>query len=146
MKALNEPILTSADLDAAWRDLAGPWGYSVSRVWILLIDALGHVTQVVDITDESPGERPDATYLENLVAILTDTMDETIPGGSVAAMRARPGTPATRPLDDVWCRALHEALQSAPFRTWPVYFSTDTSVDPVAPDVLVGTAQEPDSA
>ncbi|KQY59756.1 hypothetical protein ASD11_09465 [Aeromicrobium sp. Root495] len=137
MESLERPITTADHLDAAWRELAGPWGFSIARVWVLLIEPEGTLAHIMDVNDEKDDQRPDDVMMANLVRVLTEVMATSVPEGSVAVMRARPGPPATRPLDDAWCAALHRALRSAPFRTWPVYFATDTTVGPASPDALL---------
>lgn len=137
---LDIPLRDLAALDARWRWIKGPWGFSVPQLFGLLLDADGHqLPTIVNVKDE-PDDPPidiDDKLVHSLVETLAMVLEQEAPGGSVALMWARPGPGPSRASDRaVLCR-LHAALQAAPFRAWPLWFATDDVAGIVPPDELV---------
>jgi hypothetical protein len=141
MNPPDRPIEDLDDLTAAWQFVDGGHGYSAPQLFALLIDADGHVVPtIIHMYDEDADSVPDDTLLALLVDRLGEAVDAHAPGGAVAIMKARPGTPSMTDLDHRWCRALHRHLHAAPFDSKPLFFATDTSLGVVPPDVLVAAS------
>lgn len=123
------------DLERHWRSIKGPWGFSEPQLFCQLFAADGTLLpQIMNITD-CPSE-PDALLLENLFGIMTEVLADFAPGGSFAAMFARPGDAQCREADRVWARKITAAGAKAPIDVWPVYLATDVGVRIASPDDL----------
>lgn len=124
-----------ADLERHWRSIKGPWGFSQPQLFCQLFDAEGTLMpQIINITECAP--LPDQLLLDNLLEIMTDVLADFAPGGSFAAMYARPGDGQLRDADRAWARALTAAGAEAPIEVWPVFLATDVGVRIASPDDL----------
>lgn len=123
------------DLERHWRSIKGPWGFSQSQLFCQVFDVEGELLpQIINITECPP--LPDALLLDNLLEIMTDFLTDFAPGGSFAAMYARPGDGQLRESDRVWARGLTAAGAEAPIEVWPVFLATDSGVRIASPDDL----------
>lgn len=126
------------DLQHWWEWLAGPWGYTVPQVFAVMIEADGAlVPHVVNVRDDDTTTPPAPDLARGLVDVLASTLVDR-EGTGVAVMWARPGRSTLTASDREWLAALHHACDAAPFRTWPLFFSTDQGTGPAPADALVG--------
>lgn len=129
------PVRSLADLERHWLWIKGPWGFSQPQLFCQLFDPDGAVLpQIVNIT-ECP-RRPDPAMIGSLLSLMTQTIDEVAPGGSLGAMYARPGDGQLREPDRAWARTLSTAGAEASIRVWPVFLATDVGVRIASPDDL----------
>lgn len=136
MHPLDAELHTLTDLHAAWNFIDGGHGYSASQLFALLIDAHDiALPTVIQMYDEGP---PDDELIGLLMLRLEEAITEFTPDGSVAMMKARPGSATFSELDHTWCRLLHRHLREAPFASRPLFYATDIGVRIVPPDVLIG--------
>ena len=126
------PIRTQSDLEALWRSLMGPLGFSRTTLWMLLLGPDGrplpHVIQVDDIPTRPTGA------VENLTGLLTGLVE---PGGSVVFLLSRPGVdgPPT-PSERAWTRALQVVGRNLGPTVWPVHLANDQALRVCTPDDL----------
>lgn len=133
------PVRTADDLTALWNRIDGGFGYSAPQMFIVIIGADGTVgSTIIQIYDAEVGGEPADDLLGTLVERLAQVIAVDAPGGSVAVMKARPGSAALTRLDLRWLHALHRHLTSAPFASYRLFFACDAGVGPVAPDDLLG--------
>lgn len=138
MNPLDHRIETMQDLQTAWEHIDGGNGYSAPQLFALLIDADGWIEpHIVQLYDEGP---PEPELVGNLVWCLGEVLRDAVPGGSVALMKARPGSARLDDLDRQWCRLLHQHLSAAPFATHPLFYATGGGVRVVSPDELITDA------
>lgn len=136
----DTPITTLEELADVWRWIDGGHGYSAPQVFALILDRDGHLLpQILQMYDEQLGMEPDDATITGLVSMLQEAVDAFAGDGSIALMRARPGRLPLTADDTSWCRALHRGLRDATVDTRPLFFATDDSVGPVAPDTLVSS-------
>jgi hypothetical protein len=129
------PVRAVSDLHRFWRSLKDTGGFARPQVWCLVLGPGGEWTSIVLKIDDCP-ERPDAELVGNLLEVLSTVVVDSVPGGSVALMYARPGSAELRGADREWARALHEAGCRAPVDVWPVHLADDDRVRIAAPDDL----------
>ncbi len=135
---LNRRIRSLPDLTDLWTFIDGGHGYSAPQLFAIPLDRTDHaLPSIIQVYDDDLCQEPDDHPLEQLIYQLAAVVEELVPEGSVAVMRARPGGPDMTEQDRRWCLALHRHLHAAPFATRPLFFATDTSVGIVPPDVLV---------
>ncbi len=136
MSSFSRPVRSLTDLAAVWDRIDGGHGYGGPQLFALHLDTDGFVLPaIIQMYDEH--EMPDTELFGLLMDRLGEVLDEFAPGGSVAIMRARPGSVTMTDHDREWCRALDRAQRRAPFATHPLFFATDDAVGPVPSDVLV---------
>lgn len=129
------PVRSLNDLDRHWRSIKGQWGFAERQLFCQVFDAEGGLLpQIINITECPP--LPDRLLLDNLLEIMTDVLTDVAPGGSFAAMFARPGDGQLREPDRAWARALTAAGAKAPIEVWPVFLATDVGVRIASPDDL----------
>ena len=129
------PVRAVADLDRLWRSLKGPWGFSRPQVWCVVLGPVGEWTSILLKIEDCP-ERPDVEQVANLLGVLTSVVLDSVPGGSVALLYARPGGDDQRAGDRLWARELDAAGRRVPVDVWPVFLANDDRVRIVAPDDL----------
>lgn len=129
------PVHSLADLERHWRSIKGPWGFSQPQLFCQMFDPEGVLLpQIINITECPP--LPDQLMLDSLMGIMTQVLGDAAPGGSCAAMYARPGDGQLREPDRAWARALTAAGAEAPIEVWPVFLATDVGVRIASPDDL----------
>jgi hypothetical protein len=129
------PIRSLDDLDAFWRSIKGPWGFSAPQVWCSVFGPGGVVTPILIKVEDCP-DVPAPGDSRNLLDRITEVVDEFAVGGSAAFMFARPGADDQRASDREWARDLTEAARRASIDVWPVFLANDSRVRIVAPDDL----------
>jgi len=129
-------VHTQADLEAAWRHLIRPLGWSSRRFWIMLIEATGDVVpQVIEVDelDHPPEDREldgGATFLRGLADMLP------LPDVRVAFLVCRPGTGGALPEDRAWASGLHRMARRAGLVCEPTHLATDEEILPIPLDEL----------
>jgi hypothetical protein len=129
------PTRSVADLDRLWQSVKGPWTFGRPQVWCVVLGPGGEWTSILLKIDDCPA-RPDAEQIGNLLQVLTSVVVDSVPGGSVALLYARPGTDERSRSDGLWARELDAAGRRAPVDVWPVFLANDERVRVVAPDDL----------
>jgi hypothetical protein len=128
-------VHTPADLEACWRHLIEPLGFSSRQIFALLFDRDGEMfPHVVHIT-ECP-RRPDPEMVANLADALRHARDEADPEGSCALLWARPSRGGNRATDLEWARTFTDAFAEHGLTRWPLHVADDTVMRVVAPDDL----------
>lgn len=128
-------IRTQADLEATWRRLMEPLGFSRHSLWLMLLDADGRpVPQLVEIDDahRAPGEED----LDGFAHFVLDLVTDLVPGGRLAALRSRPGVGGPDADDLGWARVLVGACRRVGVATEVVHLATDVDLLPLPYDVL----------
>jgi hypothetical protein len=135
MTTTRRIVRTPAELEACWRHLIEPLGFSSRQIFALLFDRDGEMfPHIVHIT-ECP-RRPDAEMVGNLADALRHARDEADPEGSCALLWARPSGGGNRATDVEWARAFATALAEHGLARWPLHIADDTVMRVVAPDDL----------
>ncbi|MET0952952.1 MAG: hypothetical protein ABWX57_06670 [Aeromicrobium sp.] len=129
------PVRAVADLDRLWRSLKGPWGFSRPQVWCVVLGPGGEWTSILLKIDDCPAH-PDVVQVANLLDVLTSVVLDSVPGGSVALLYARPGGDDLDAGDRPWARQLDAAGRRVPVDVWPVFLANDDRVRIAAPDDL----------
>jgi hypothetical protein len=130
------PVRTVPDLVRLWQALKGPCTFAGPQVWCVVLGPAGEWTSIMLKIDDCP-DRPQPQQVDNLLGVLTSVVLDSVPGGSVALMFARPGGDGLRADDRLWARALDDAARRAPIDVWPVFLAHDEGVRIAAPDDLV---------
>ncbi|WP_299050773.1 hypothetical protein [uncultured Nocardioides sp.] len=128
-------IRTQADLEATWRRLMEPLGFSRHSVWILMIDADDRpVPQIIEIDDAH--HLPPDLEAEGFGPFARHLLDDVVPGGRLAMLRTRPGSGGPDADDLGWSRILLAGCRSAGVPTDVVHLATDVDLLPLPLDVL----------
>lgn len=128
-------VHTPADLEACWRHLIEPLGFSSRQIFALLFDRDGEMfPHIVHIT-ECP-RQPDAEMVGNLADALRHARDEADPEGSCALLWARPSGGGSRVTDLAWARAFAAAFAEHGLTRWPLHIADDAVMRVIAPDDL----------
>ncbi len=117
----------------------GELGFSAPQLWFLLLDADGRCTPVVQKLDEIP-DVPEAEVLANLMTVCRGLLDQVLPGGSVAFLRARPGPAGLTASDRVWASRLSEAARAHDVACHPVHLANDQEIRVFTPDDEIASA------
>jgi hypothetical protein len=126
------PVRTQSDLEALWRDLMGPLGFSRTTLWTLLIEADGRVPGDLLPLDGIPARPTEA--VERLTLLLRQLVP---PGGSVAFLLTRPGDDSViTPDERAWTRALEIVGRTVGSTVWPVHRANDEALRACTPDDL----------
>jgi hypothetical protein len=127
------PIRSQADLHRHWRALMGELGFSAPQLWMILLDANGRATPVVQKIDEIPAV-PEPEVLGGLMTVCRALLDEVVPGGSVAFLRARPGSAGLTASDRAWASRLSDAASDRGVACHPVHLANDQEIRAFTPD------------
>ena len=136
MNSFDRTIHTQAELEAAWRDLVSPLGWSSPRFWIMLIEHSGRpLPQLIEVDelDGTPQEEDTdrgAQFLQMLIAHLD--VDDV----RVAFLYARPGHESIQPLDRRWAASLASMAHRAGLSCEPVHLANDVRIVPIPLDEL----------
>jgi hypothetical protein len=133
-------IRTQNDLEQAWRQLMGPWGYGRHSLWLMVIqDDDVPVPQLTEI-DECV-EPPDAELTSGFAHVLGALAGDLGGDPRFAVLRTRPGTGAVTDDDRAWARCVYDAAAIAEVACEIVHLGTEGSVKPLLPDeVIVASA------
>ncbi len=102
-------VRSQSDLEAAWKELMGDWGYGGHSLWLLLIDADDRpLPQITEITDTE--EPPDDEMVDSVAEFLSHLAAD---GLRFAFLRSRPGHGGLTSADRAWARSLYEAGRRA---------------------------------
>ena len=135
------PVISSqADLEAAWRFLMQPLGFSGESLWFMLVEPDG--TAVPSITQiEDAAEPPDEEQLLSLTMHLSTIIDTLgLRGARVAFLRSRPGGGGPDVRDRAWARSLTAACRRVGLPCEVVHLATDHDVRPLPGDDLLAAA------
>ncbi|MFN8188989.1 MAG: hypothetical protein U0R78_00900 [Nocardioidaceae bacterium] len=135
------PVISSqADLEAAWRFLMKPLGFSGESLWFMLVEPDG--TVVPSITQlEDAAEPPDDDVLLSLTTHLSTMIDDLdLRGARVAFRRSRPGGGGPDARDRAWARSITSACRLVGLPCEVVHLATDHDVHPLPGDDLVAAA------
>lgn len=127
------PVHTQADLYGHWRALMGELGFSEPLLWFQFFDSDGQCTPIVQQVGDPP-EIADTDLLTNLMWICQQVLDDFTPGGSVAFLLSRPGTPILTASDRAWATSLATAARKAGVACHPVHLANDYELRPFTPD------------
>ena len=126
-------ISSQSDLEATWRHLMTPLGFSGHSVWLMLIDAEGQalpqLTEIADAVDV-----PDDEQVQQLGSFIAMLVSEVLPGGRVAFLRSRPGSDGVTAADRSFAAALYAATTAAGTPAEVVHLATDVAVTPLPMD------------
>jgi hypothetical protein len=127
------PIRSQADLHQLWRALMGELGFGSPQLWMVMLDADGRSTSVIQKITEIPYV-PDPEMLGNLMTVCGGLLEEVIPGGSVAFLRARPGPAGITASDRAWATGLATAARERGVACHPMHVASDQEIRAFAPD------------
>jgi hypothetical protein len=136
MTSFDRTIHTQADLEATWRDLVRPLGWSSPRFWIMLIEPSGRpLPQLIEIDELDGTPHKDdvergAEFLQMLIEHLG--VDDI----RVAFLYARPGHESIQPLDRTWATSLASMARHAGLPCEPVHLANDERIVPIPLDEL----------
>ena len=126
-------IRSQADLEAAWRTLMGPLGFSQHSVWVMLIGADDRPFPRLTRIDEAENPPTDAE-LAGFAEMLGTLRSELAPDGRVAFLRSRPGGGGLTADDRAWADALHEVGRLADVPVAVVHRACDVDLVPIPMD------------
>ena len=117
----------------------GELGFSAPQLWMVILDADGRCTPVVQHIEDLP-DTPDPQLYANLMLVCRGILDEVIPGGSVAFLRARPGPAGLTAADRAWAAGLSAAAHEHGVACRPVHLANDHEIRAFAPDDEIASA------
>ena len=130
----NPVIATQADLEALWRRLMEPLGFTRTSVWMMLISADGvPLRQLVEF-DEAH-DPPGAEERRQFAGLLGE-LAESVDGRRVAFLRTRPGSGGLTRKDRRWAQALYAVARLAGLSCEVVHVANDVRLVPVPMDEL----------
>ncbi len=133
------PIRSQADLYQLWRALMGELGFAAPQLWMVLLDADARCTPVIQKIEDIP-HVPDPQMLDNLMTVCRGILDEVLPGGSVAFLLARPGSPGLTASDRAWAAGLSAAARERGVACHPVHLANDQEIHAFTPDDGIASA------
>lgn len=133
------PVHSQADLHRLWRALMGELGFSTNQLWMVVLDADGRCTPVIQHIVEVP-DLPNRRALHGLMTLASAVLDEVFPGGSVAFLWARPGRAGLTASDRAWASRLTAAAREAGVSAHAVHLANDEEVRAFAPDDEIASA------
>ncbi|MAS54615.1 MAG: hypothetical protein OSB43_17080 [Nocardioides sp.] len=135
----DTPIRTQADLEAFWRRLMEPLGFSDGTLWVLAIggDDLPTPT-LLEVVDEGVQPTPEeaiafGAFLAHLSADVPD-------GSRWAFLRSRPGRGGPTAADRALVAGLVAGCRDAGVPTEVVHLATDDTLVPLPYDELARSA------
>jgi hypothetical protein len=131
-------IRTQTDLERAWRQLMGPWGYGRHSLWLMVIQDDVPVPQLTEI-DECV-EPPDAELTESFAHLLGALAGDLGGDPRFAVLRTRPGTGAVTDDDRAWARCVYGAAATAEVGCEIVHLGTEGSIRPLPPDEVIAAS------
>ncbi len=135
----SPPIRSQADLHQHWRALMGELGFAAPQLWMVLLDADGGCSPVVQKIDEIP-HLPEPEVLANLMTVCRGLLDRVLPGGSVAFLMARPGPAGLTASDRAWAGGLAAAARERGVECRPVHLANDQEIRAFTPDDEIASA------
>lgn len=130
---------TQADLEAAWRDLMEPLGFSGASVWLMHISPDDRpLPQLIHVEECHAPPTPDEAA--GFARMLGELRGHLPPGGRWAFLRSRPGRHPVTDLDRAWARTLVEACCAVGVTTDVVHLATDSDLVPLPLDELSASA------
>jgi hypothetical protein len=134
-KPFRPTLRTQSDLEAAWTELMGPWGFSRQSVWMILIEDDELIPQIIEITDMEEPPEPDmiASFAEFLAHLAAD-------GRRFAFLRSRPGHGGLTADDRAWARALYDAGRQAGVPVEVVHRASDQDLVAIPMDDALDAA------
>ena len=139
MTPYDTPVRSQADLYQLWHTLMGEPGFATPQLWIVLLDADDRCTPLIQKVTDLP-DVPDPEHLSGLMHVCGSLVDEAVPEGSVAFLRARPGPAGLTTSDRAWAMGLTAAAQAAGVPCRPVHLANDHEIRVFAPDDAAATA------
>ena len=136
MNSFDRTIHTQAELEATWRDLVGPLGWSSPRFWIMLIEPSGRpLPQLIEIDElEGAPQDEDIERGAQFLQMLIDHLD--VGDTRVAFLYARPGHESIQALDRQWAASLTAMARHAGLACEPVHLANDVRIVPIPLDEL----------
>lgn len=131
----DDPVIgTQADLEALWRRLMEPLGFTRTSVWMMLISAEGvPVRQLVEIDEaHDPPAADERRRFAGLLGELVEPGD----GRRVAFLRTRPGRGGLTRKDRRWAQALYAVARLAGLPCEVVHVANDVRLVPMPMDEL----------
>lgn len=134
------PVLrTQSDIEAAWRHLIQPLGWSSRRLWLMLIGPDDRpMRQLVEVT-EMPDEL-DPEMATQVARFLDRLREEVLPEGRLALLICRPGSGFPTVTDRAAAAALYAACRDRGVRTEVIHLATDVAIMPLPADALPADA------
>jgi hypothetical protein len=127
-------IRTQVDLEAMWRRLMSPLGFTRSSIWLVYVGPddrpVPRLTEIED-ADAPPG----AQQAAGLCRVLASVADD-LPGGRWAFLRTRPGRGGPDAADRAWASVLLVACRRAGVATDVMHLATDDRLVPLPADDL----------
>lgn len=102
----SEPLLDERALMQHIRFLLSHGRPNGRELWLIFLDADRRPIPTVTNVDAVP-VAPDRRLVLNLFEVIGTVLDESVPGGSVAVVMERPGSPEITLADRLWGTALH---------------------------------------
>ncbi|MEX0428825.1 hypothetical protein AB3X52_14455 [Nocardioides sp. DS6] len=134
------PVLHSqSDVEAAWRRLIQPLGWSSRRLWLMLIGADDRpVPRLLEVTEMPDGLDPDAAA--QVAHFLDRVLDECLPGGRLALLLCRPGAGFPTAADRSAAGMLYDACRERGVPMEVIHLATDVAIMPLPADSLPASA------
>jgi hypothetical protein len=129
-------IRTQVDLEAAWRQLMGPFGFSGHSLWMMVIEPTGqpvpHLAQIED-TERPPSEAEERGFADFLRGLADEVLE---PGSRIAFLLSRPGSDGAAQRDRAWAARLYGACRIAGLPCEIVHLANDAVLLPLPMDEL----------
>lgn len=132
-------IRTQADLEAVWRHLMEPLGFSDGSTWAMAIGPDDRPTRhLIEIQDG--GSPPAPEHVANFGEALCRVGQDVEPGTRWAFLRVRPGRGGARAADRTLVAALLASCRAAGVPTEVAHFANDDLLMPLPYDELAASA------
>lgn len=134
------PVLrTQADLEAAWRRLIQPLGWSSRRLWLMLIGPDDRpIPQLLEVS-EMP-EQLDEECVADIARFLVRVREEVLADGRLALLLCRPGAGLPTVADREAAAALYAACRERGVPMEVVHLATDADIMPLPADAMPASA------
>jgi hypothetical protein len=127
------PVLrTQADVEAMWRRLMTPLGFTRESLWMVVVEGERPVPRILEIVEL--GEPPDDDEIDSYAGVLAPLAG---PDTRFALLRSRPGGGRPDATDRAWARALYDAGRRAGAQLEVVHLAHDHDVCPLPLDDLL---------
>jgi hypothetical protein len=130
--AFRPLIHTQRDLEAMWRRLMSPLGFTSHTIWMVVVQDDRPVPRILQLV-----EAPDAPEDEDVDAFAGVLGHVAQPDTRFAFLRSRPGDGGPDATDKAWARCLHDAGRRSGARVDVVHLAHDHDVLPIVLDDLI---------
>lgn len=126
----TDPIRSDADLRQRWRALMGPLGFGERLLRFVLVGPDRCFVKI--LTDIEVTSVPDPAFIADLMAQLSDFLEQLESGTSVAFLLTRPGSGPVSRIDRRWAELIRECAADFEVPVEPFHRANDDALVHIA--------------